>query len=369
MKTIAAVALVTLAALQVTPANAASCLDDVANFAIRICGDIATSGTSTVVDANGNIDANISNIIERVVGGASTAINGHVLYDTYVGVARDQLAGVHFSDIDCRQKMVNVAVAQVCPTLQSPSRTDLTQILVYGPTVRITSGGSSQNAGCVKRVVQSCAYPEHGGRLLPASGKLVDVSSSGQVGSSVVVDSPDQICIQLWALPTTCEAEVSIQGRAVATEEYATSEKTRAVTPSGSTVNTPPVRRGDGNAWLTILGVRTWDGALLRTGVRVLFKVNGVNYTYPSFDNVKWQAFGYDQSTAPQSFRIPVSDQYTVNFRAEFQNGVKWINAEDQHAKADQTEVYTFQFHGYADRTRGSVDEGELSYTIRTTPP
>jgi hypothetical protein len=78
-------------------AMAASCLDEVAAFAARICGDIANSGTSTVVDANGNIDAGISNIIRKVVGGASTSINGHLLYDTYAGVAREQLAGAQFN--------------------------------------------------------------------------------------------------------------------------------------------------------------------------------------------------------------------------------------------------------------------------------
>jgi hypothetical protein len=114
MKQIAPILIALLMAYQATPAAAATCLDDVANFAIRICGDIENSGTSTVIDANGNVDASISNIIKKVVGGASTSINGHILYDTYVGVAREQLAGARFNAIDCRQKMVNIAVAQVC---------------------------------------------------------------------------------------------------------------------------------------------------------------------------------------------------------------------------------------------------------------
>jgi len=116
MKLFAPISLIIIASFISKPAVAASCLEEVASFAIRICGEIATSGTSTVVDANGNVDASISNIIKKVVGGGSASINGHMLYDTYVGVARDQLVGIHFSDIDCRQKMVNVAVAQVCQT-------------------------------------------------------------------------------------------------------------------------------------------------------------------------------------------------------------------------------------------------------------
>jgi hypothetical protein len=96
------------------PVTAASCLDQVSDFAIRICGEIANSGTKTVVDASGNVQAGVSDIIRNVVGGASTNLNGHVLYDTYTGVVRDQLGAAQFNVIDCRQKMVNVAVAQVC---------------------------------------------------------------------------------------------------------------------------------------------------------------------------------------------------------------------------------------------------------------
>jgi hypothetical protein len=109
------------------PVTAASCLDAVASFAIRICGDIANSGSNTMVDATGNVDANVSNIIRRIVGGANTTINGHVLYDTYTGVIRDQLGPAQFNVIDCRQKMVTVAVAQVCSSSQSAIPKEINQ--------------------------------------------------------------------------------------------------------------------------------------------------------------------------------------------------------------------------------------------------
>src|ERR1700738_3968627 len=78
------------------PVTAASCLDQVSDFAIRICGEIANSGTKTVVDPTGNVQAGVSDIIRNVVGGASTNLNGHVLYDTYTGVVRDQLGPAQF---------------------------------------------------------------------------------------------------------------------------------------------------------------------------------------------------------------------------------------------------------------------------------
>jgi hypothetical protein len=99
----------------------ASCLSEVSAFAKDICGEIDGAGTQTVVDANGNVDASVSNIIRRVVGGGSATVNGQILYDTYTGVVRDQLGSAKFNVLDCRQKMVNVAVAQVCqPTPPSP---------------------------------------------------------------------------------------------------------------------------------------------------------------------------------------------------------------------------------------------------------
>jgi hypothetical protein len=92
---------------------------------------------------------------------------------------------------------------------------------VQGPKVRITSGGTSDGHSpfCLKRTVQSCAKPEHGGRLIPSSGSAADVSTSGRVGSSIVVDSPEMICIEFWAATSACETEVSIEGHVTAREQ------------------------------------------------------------------------------------------------------------------------------------------------------
>jgi len=98
----------------------ASCLKEVTGFAIDICGDIDKSTNRTVVDADGNVTANVSNIIKKVLGGASTTVNGHVLYETYTGVVHDQLSAAQFNVLDCRQKMVAVAVSQVCLTQPPP---------------------------------------------------------------------------------------------------------------------------------------------------------------------------------------------------------------------------------------------------------
>ncbi len=94
------------------------------------------------------------------------------------------------------------------------------QFLVYGPVVRISSGGvTGGNPGCAKRVARSCAKSEHGGLLVPASGIPMITSADGRVGSSIVEDSSDVMCIEFWASTGACEVMVFIEGRAVAVEQ------------------------------------------------------------------------------------------------------------------------------------------------------
>ena len=199
MKLIVAILLAVVTSIQGEQAVAATCLDDVAAFAIRICGDIAISGTSTVVDGNGNIDASISNIIQKVVGGASSSINGHVLYDTYVGVARDQLAGVHFSDLDCRQKMVNIAVAQVCQTAKSEATPDPENIpnpaaaSHLGGTLRVEAG-LGEEARLIARELGN--QFETAGRVLDPKWPTVTYIVEAEprtVGRSL--DGPDEVVV------------------------------------------------------------------------------------------------------------------------------------------------------------------------------
>jgi len=94
------------------------------------------------------------------------------------------------------------------------------QFFVYGPVVRISSGGvAGGNPGCARRAARSCAKSEHGGLLLPASGVPMIISASGRVGSSIVEDSSDVMCIEFWASTGACEVMVFIEGRAVTVEQ------------------------------------------------------------------------------------------------------------------------------------------------------
>lgn len=93
---------------------AASCLTEVVGFSKEICGDIEKSGITAVVNAKGDVDVSISNIVRRVVGGGSAQLSGDALYKTYTNVLQEQLGPDRFNVLTCRQKMVDVAVKQVC---------------------------------------------------------------------------------------------------------------------------------------------------------------------------------------------------------------------------------------------------------------
>lgn len=98
----------------------ASCLDEVASFAARICGDIEKSGTKRVVDASGKLDADVGSIVRRVVGGGSADVSGSVLIENYNNVLQNQLGSELFNVRACRERMVGVAVSQVCQPNKPP---------------------------------------------------------------------------------------------------------------------------------------------------------------------------------------------------------------------------------------------------------
>jgi hypothetical protein len=141
--------LAAFALLSTSPAMA-SCLNEVSDFAIKICGEINSSGSHTIIDEDGNLDANISSIIRRIVGGGSASVSRRKLVDSYENVLREHLAQELFNVRDCRRKMVSVAVKQVCeePNAGSPGqdRVKISNIISssgswYGVSEnRVTSG-------------------------------------------------------------------------------------------------------------------------------------------------------------------------------------------------------------------------------------
>jgi len=90
------------------------CLDEAADFAEKICGEIQTSGYTQLIEANGELKVGISGIVRKVLGDAGANVNGKILQNTYEGVLREDLAKAQFNVIDCKMKMANAAISQVC---------------------------------------------------------------------------------------------------------------------------------------------------------------------------------------------------------------------------------------------------------------
>lgn len=91
------------------------CLNDVADFAKKICGEIQTSGNTQLTEANGELKVGISGIVRKVLGEAGVGgVNEKILQDTYEGVLREDLPKVRFNVMECKIKMADKAMSQAC---------------------------------------------------------------------------------------------------------------------------------------------------------------------------------------------------------------------------------------------------------------
>ena len=143
------------------PASPQDCLSKVRDFALSICGEIERSGARTVVTGDGKLDANVSTIIRKIVGGGAAGVSGSFLSDTYESVAREELGKDRFNARECRERMVAVAISQVCNknssanstspaiTAQQPTLPGLATKVVDGIYPGVTAVGKSANGGLI----------------------------------------------------------------------------------------------------------------------------------------------------------------------------------------------------------------------------
>ena len=113
---------VTLVLALCTSIASAGCLDEVAAFAEKICGQIQTSGSSKLTEANGQLKVEVSGIVRKVLGDAGGSINVKQLGDAYENVLRKDLSTELFNVRDCRIKMVEVGKAEACKPVNNQSR-------------------------------------------------------------------------------------------------------------------------------------------------------------------------------------------------------------------------------------------------------
>lgn len=104
--------------------SSADCLEDASKFAERICGELKLRGSSSLTEANGQLKADVSGIVKKVVGGGSLTINGKRLQDAYENVLRSDLSKDLSDNRSCRKEMAKAGLAQACkssPDTPSPT--------------------------------------------------------------------------------------------------------------------------------------------------------------------------------------------------------------------------------------------------------
>lgn len=113
--------------------------------------------------------------------------------------------------------------------LPPPRPPQIVRATIEGEQKLVGSGAQfdgHRNPGCQGRVAESCVKPQHGGSIVPGSGRPKIISQAGRAGvqDGSGKESPQQYCVTFWASTGACETPVSISGVATAIEEYAVVE-------------------------------------------------------------------------------------------------------------------------------------------------
>lgn len=134
----------------------ASCLAEAAEFAQRICGEVKTRGSSSLVSANGELNAEAKGLIKQFLGSAGGALQGQTETAAYENVLREQLGAELVNVRQCGIQMAKAAMDQVCVkaptyrTCQNPAfgtKGWANQMTVQG-TSGWRGGGYNQGAYC-----------------------------------------------------------------------------------------------------------------------------------------------------------------------------------------------------------------------------
>jgi hypothetical protein len=91
--------------ISTTSSTLASCPDDAAAFAERVCGEISNRGSSQLITTSGELTAEAKGLVARMIGSAQGGANFNDTVQTYENVAREELAKDHANTRDCRAHM------------------------------------------------------------------------------------------------------------------------------------------------------------------------------------------------------------------------------------------------------------------------
>jgi hypothetical protein len=113
MRTLAIVLGFLVAALSASTVFA-TCLDDAAAFSDRVCGELSNRGSTQLVTGSGELTAEAKGLVARMLGSAQGSGTVTAAVSTYENVTREELATDHANARECRERMAEVAVKQVC---------------------------------------------------------------------------------------------------------------------------------------------------------------------------------------------------------------------------------------------------------------
>jgi hypothetical protein len=114
LKVIVALSLTGISLLIYPFSALASCLDETAGFAERVCGEISNKGSSQLISGSGQLSAEAKGLIAKALGSAQGDVKLDTAVSSYENVVREELAKEHANARECKVRMVNLAVTQVC---------------------------------------------------------------------------------------------------------------------------------------------------------------------------------------------------------------------------------------------------------------
>jgi hypothetical protein len=104
---------------------------------------------------------------------------------------------------------------------------------VHGTSLLVVRSGGA--GSCNEQRASDCVTPQKHGQLVVGSGHITEMITNGDafngggtkdvvgnhhIGWWVTKDTPEEICVQIFARTGGCPTGVSIQGRVAATERY-----------------------------------------------------------------------------------------------------------------------------------------------------
>jgi hypothetical protein len=92
----------------------ADCLQDAADFAQRICGEVKTTGKSTLITAQGELSAEAKSLLAKALGQFGGRIDGKIETKTFENVLQEQLGPELVNIRQCGIQMAKAAMDQIC---------------------------------------------------------------------------------------------------------------------------------------------------------------------------------------------------------------------------------------------------------------